>query len=233
MSLLALERVEKSYGSGAGRHAVLRNVTLDVEPGEIVSVWGIRRSGRSTLLRVAAGIERPDAGRVCFEGRDLRDAARDALGVGIGYCRRTFRPSEGRLVLDHITTGLLARGVSPTEAVERALATLARTGALSCAECRASELDGAECVRVAIARAIALQPRVLLVDEPTIGVDLSARDAILTLLHSLADEGAAVLMSTGESTGLTGARAMSLSEGELRGGSPREPADVVPLRRSA
>jgi hypothetical protein len=57
MSLLALEHVEKAYGSGSGRHVVLRDVSLEIEAGEMVAVWGLRRSGRSTLLRVAAGIE--------------------------------------------------------------------------------------------------------------------------------------------------------------------------------
>lgn len=233
MSLLALERVEKAYGAGAGKRSVLRGVTLEVQAGEVVAVWGKRRSGRSTLLRVAAGIEPPDAGSVRFEGRDLRDGGRDALGAGIGYCRRTFRPSEGRIVLDHITTGLLARGVPPAEALERALEALARTAAEEYGECRAAELNATECVRVAIARAAALQPRVLLVDEPTIGIDQPDRDEILALLQSFAAEGIAIVMSTGEAPALSGARALTLSDGELHRGSTRELAPVVPLRRSA
>ena len=115
MSLLALEHVEKAYGSGSGRHVVLRDVSLEIEAGEMVAVWGLRRSGRSTLLRVAAGIEAPDAGSVRFEGHDLRGRSRgrEALGEQIGYCRKTFRPSEGRLVIDHLIVGQLARGERP------------------------------------------------------------------------------------------------------------------------
>jgi ABC-type lipoprotein export system ATPase subunit len=233
MSLLALERVEKSYGSGSGRRAVLRGVSLEVHAGEMVAVWGMRRSGRSTLLRVAGGIEPCDAGTVKFAGRDLREHGQDALGAGIGFCRRTFRPSEGRLVLDHLTTGLLARGVAPLEAGERVALALERAGVGACASRRPSELDWVECVRVAIARALALQPRVLLIDEPTIGVDLLERDAILKLLLSLVEEGMAVVSSTGETTALAGARALTLSEGELHGAPSRRLASVVPLRRSA
>jgi ABC-type sugar transport system ATPase subunit len=74
---------------------------------------------------------------------------------------------------------------------------------------------------------------VLLIDEPTLGVDLLARDGILSMLRSLADDGMAIVTSTGETTGLTGARALTLSEGELHGGPRRELAPVVPIRRSA
>lgn len=163
MSLLALEHVEKAYGSGPGRHVVLRDVSLEIEAGEMVAVWGLRRSGRSTLLRVAAGIEAPDAGSVRFEGHDLRGRGREALGEQIGYCRKTFRPSEGRLVIDHLIVGQLARGVPVARAATGARAALERTGAEQCAGRTPGELDWAECVRVSIARARVL---VAIADAP-------------------------------------------------------------------
>jgi ABC-type lipoprotein export system ATPase subunit len=233
MSLLELDHVEKSYSSDPRRHGVLRGVSLDVEAGELIAVWGLRRSGRSTFLRVAGGIEAPDAGVVRFEGRDLRDPGHNVLGGGIGYCRRSFRPSEGPHVIDHLATGQIARGTSLKLAIKLAHAALERVEVDFCAARRPDELDAAESVRVAIARAIVLQPRVLLIDEPTIGVDLLARDSILALLLSLAEDDTAVLTTTGESTCLSGARALSLSEGELRGARSRELAPVVPLRRPA
>jgi ABC-type multidrug transport system ATPase subunit len=233
MSLLELRSVSKRYGRGTRQRIALTDVSLDVEPGEIVSVWGRRRSGRSTLLRVAAGIETPDSGTVCFEGRDLRGRCGEMLGRGIGYCRTTFHASEGDAVLDHLTVGQCARGVTPQAAAERAREALQRAGALACTSLRPGELDCDELVRVAIARALVLEPRLLLIDEPTIGVDPLARDAILLLLQSLARQGIAVLASTGESTGLSGARALALSDGELHGRSAPELAPVVHLRRPA
>ncbi len=233
MSLLVLEQVEKTYGRGVGGLTVLRSVSLEIEGGEMVAIWGLRRSGRSTLLRVAAGIEAPDAGTVRFAGRDLNDRSCELLGGEIAYCRKTFRPSEGQLVLDHLTFGQLARGVTARVAGGRARDALERVGGEACATRRPSELDCGECVRVAVARALVLRPRLLMVDEPTIGVELLARDEILTMLHSLAHEGTAILTTTGESTGLSGARALTLSEGELHGGPRRGLAPVVPLRRSA
>lgn len=233
MSLLEFDHVDKSFGRGVGSRTALRDVSLRIEPGEAVTVWGRRRSGRSTLLRVAAGIEQPDGGAVRFEGRDLTARGPAVLGSGIAYCRKTFRPSEGELIVDHLTIGLLARGVSPSVASTRAHEALERADCSACASRRPGELDGGETMRVAIARAISLAPRLLLVDEPTIGVDLLARDSILLLLHSLARDGMAILSSTGESSCLTGSRALTLSEGELRGTSAAELASVVPLRRSA
>jgi ABC-type sugar transport system ATPase subunit len=233
MSLLELERVEKTYSSDPRRRGVLHGVSLEVEAGELIAVWGQRRSGRSTLLRVASGIEAPDAGVVRFEGRDLREPGHDVLGGGIGYCRRSFRPSEGPQVVDHLVTGQIARGASLKLANKLAHAALERVGVDSCAGRRPDELDAAENVRVAIARAIVLEPRVLLIDEPTIGVDLLARDSLLELLVSLTEDGTGVLTTTGESTCLSGTRALTLSEGELHGARPRELAPVVPLRRPA
>jgi ABC-type ATPase involved in cell division len=233
MSLLELNRVSKSYSSDPRHPAVLRDVSLQIDCGELVAVYGARRSGRSTLLRVAGGIESPDYGSVCFAGRDLRDPHHDALGGGIGYCRRSFRSSEGPYVIDHLAIGQVARGTSLKQARRLAHVALERVEVGSCAGRRPAELDATESVRVSIARAIVLQPRIMLIDEPTIGVDLLARDAILRLLVSIAAEGVAVLSTTGETSCLSGTRALALSEGELRSWHPRELAPVVPLRRPA
>jgi ABC-type multidrug transport system ATPase subunit len=234
MTLLALERVGKRYSVGPRERTVLHEVSLELEAGELAVVWGLRRSGRSTLLRVAAGIEAPDTGEVRFDGRDLADHSEEVLGGGIGYCQTTFRSAEGQSVLDEVVLALLAHGVSPSAARSRAREALERVGATACVGLRLGELDGAEAIRVALSRTLALEPHLIVIDEPTKGVDLLERDAILLLLRSLADEGIAVLASTGESTGLSGAdRALALDGGELRSSQTPELAAVLPLRRSA
>jgi putative ABC transport system ATP-binding protein len=233
MSLLELRLVSKCYIRGERERVALRDVSLQLDAGELVSVWGRRRSGRSTLLRVAAGVEAPDSGVVCFDGRELSSRCGEMLGRGIGYCRTTFHASEGETVLDHLTVGQYARGVTSRSATGHALEALERAAVLKCAGLRPSELDSDELVRVAIARALVSTPRLMLIDEPTIGVDPPARDGILLLLQSLAGQGMAILASTGESTGLSGARALALSDGELHGQPARELAPVVHLRRPA
>ncbi len=235
MTLLALESVTKRYGRGSMERVALRAASLEIEPGELVAVWGRRRSGRSTLLRVAAGLERPDEGVVWFEGRDLSEPGADAVRGRIRFCRKTFRPAGGQLVLDQLVTGQLTRGVPSSVARSRARECLRRVRAERCAPMRPGELDHAEVVRVAIARALVHEPKLLVIDEPTLGVDLRIRDQILSLLRTLTSEGTAVLMSAGETTCLYGAdRALSLGNGVLHGEiDAAELAPVVPLRPAA
>jgi putative ABC transport system ATP-binding protein len=232
MSLLALEHVNKTVREAGRQVHVLRDLTMSVEQGEYIVVWGLRSSGRSTLLRIAAGIENPDSGSVRFGGRDVRQGGE--LGDGIGYCQKRFGSGECRSVRDQVTMGLLARGTAPPTARRMASDAMKRCGIHEIAGATLAELDRAELVQLALARTLTLQPRLLVIDEPSSAVELAARDQILALLRSIADEGIAVLASAAESTGLSGAdRTLALSEGELRGALEPRLAPVVPLRRIA
>src|ERR1700722_17276070 len=218
MALLELERVSKRFGRGSGERIALHDVSLELDSGELVGVWGRRRSGRSTLLRVVAGIERPDEGVVRIQGRELGGARTDALRAQARFCRRSFRPAEGGTVLEQLMTGQLTRGASLAQARAQARHALQRLDAQHAAPLRPTELDGAEATRVAIARAIVREPKRLVIDEPTLGGELAARDQILTLLRMLADVGIAVLYSATDPSALTGAdRALSLAKGSLNG----------------
>jgi ABC-type multidrug transport system ATPase subunit len=234
MSLLELRGVEKRYRDGDLERFALRDVDLDLDSGDLTVIWGMRDSGRSTLLRVAAGIESPDAGVIRFEGRDLAKHREELLGAGIGYCQKTLPPNGSQTVLDLVMVSLLARGISSAKACSRAGEALERAGAVDLALLALTSLDTAETVRVALARVLALEPRLLVIDDPVGGVDLLARDGILMLLRQIAEDGVAVLASTGDSTALSGAdRTLSLSEGQLRGPEPPALAPVLPLRRAS
>jgi ABC-type sugar transport system ATPase subunit len=230
MTLLELEHVSKRSRRGA--RDALDDVSLMIEEGELVTVWGERRSGRSTLLRVAAGIEAPDTGLVRFAGQDLSDRGEERLGDGIGYCRTAFRASAGQHIVDQLAATQFARGVPRAAARSRAWNVLKRVSAKECATRTSEELSVDEIVRVAIARALACEPRLVVIDEPTIGVELIARDGILAVLRSIADDGVAILTSTGEGTGFLGAdRALALHKGKLRGEIRPELAPVADLDR--
>jgi ABC-type sugar transport system ATPase subunit len=232
MSLLVIDRVTKTLREGGRMSIALREVTLEIDPGEYVVVWGLRCSGRSTLMRIAAGVEEPDRGVVRFEGHDLRE--RDVLGEGIGFCQKRFGSDECPTVLDQVMVGLLARGIPQPVARTLAAAALERCGALGLARASAASLHEVERVYVAIARVLTHGPRLLVIDEPTNGVELLKRDSVLGLLRSIADEGTAVLASAGDATELSGAdRTLALSDGELRGEIAPAFAEVVPLRRTA
>lgn len=232
--MLEIEHIGKRFRHRARHVEVLRDVSLEVHAGEVVAVWGPRNSGRSTLLRIAAGIEAPDSGTVRFRGRRLLLGG-GAVRHGIAYCQVMARGLEGQCVVEELIAAQLALGVRSSGARTRASEALDRAGAGHCGTRWVSELDRAEAVRVGIARAMLQEPALLVVDEPTTGVEDLERNRILDLLRSIAEEGTAVLMSVDKGNGLFAAdRALSLSEGELRGHLVPEVAQVVelPLRVS-
>jgi ABC-type multidrug transport system ATPase subunit len=234
MTLLCLERVCRRHHDGGSERLVLNDVSMSLDAGELLAIWGMRRSGRSTLLRVAAGIEPADAGVVRFAGRELRGRKGRALGDGIGYCHGQLRDREAHNVLEELMLGARVRGVAYSDAKTRARAALERVGARECAGRGLHTLDGGEAVRVSLARALVLQPALLVIDEPVTGVDLLERDDVLSLLRSLADEGIAVLMSVGESTEFADAdRALKIDGRGLTGSVDPELASVHHLRREA
>jgi ABC-type multidrug transport system ATPase subunit len=234
MSLLALERVCKRHQDGRSERVVLDRVSLSLEAGELVAIWGMRGSGRSTLLRIAAGIEQPDSGVVRFAGRALAPGNSSALGDGIGYCSPAPADREAGLVLEELTLAPRIRGVAQPDARARAREALQRVGAGGCAGHHYNDLDGAEAVRVNLAQALVLQPALLVIDDPVTGVDLLEHDDILALLRSLADDGIAVLMSVGESTEFTDAdRKLSIRGGRLGGSVDPELPSVHQLLREA
>jgi ABC-type multidrug transport system ATPase subunit len=229
MSLLVLQSVTKRYSNGRREYVALRDVSLDVGPGELVAVWGLRRSGRTTLLRVAAGMESPDEGTARFEGSDLTRDRDSLLGSRIGYCNVSFMAAQGGAVVDHVAVGLLAHRVPRARARARAYAALERVGASASADLDPRLLDPAELTRVGMARALVTEPRLLLLDDPTNGVDLLSRDPLLGLVRSIADDGIAVLMTVSDVITIAD-RLLSLDDGELRGDVAPEPAQVVRLR---
>lgn len=232
MALLVMDGVTKRFPLiGRGTAFGLHDVSLEVEPGEVVAVYGGRGSGRTTLLRLAAGVEPPDDGVIAFEGRDL-SVTRDALlGRDIAFAHTRFSVGPADSALEHVAIAGL-RDLRLSDARRRAMELLKRVDAYELRDFLPHQLDTGERVRVALARALMSEPRMLLIDEPTNGVDLLERDPILALIRSLAHDGLAILMTIGTSTEFAGAtRALALSDGELRGALMAPPAaKVVPLR---
>src|ERR1700720_1506414 len=143
MSLLSIANVTKRYRRGRLERVAVRDILLYFEAGQLVAVWGARFSGRSTLLRVAAGIESPEEGTVTFEGNDLAQCRDSILGRRIGYCQTGFASSQRGLVIEHVAAGLLAQRVSPKQTRRRGQELLFRVGAEHCAQLHCHGLAGA------------------------------------------------------------------------------------------
>jgi putative ABC transport system ATP-binding protein len=230
MSLLALEGVTKRARRGRASQLLLRDITLDVEPGKLVSVWCLDGAARTTLARIAAGLEEPDEGAVSLGGAGIRQAIAEEHRGRIRFIEPYSAAAAGNSVLSYVQMPLLARKVAPRDAERRAVTALDRVGAVDLATLCVDDLDPTEFVRVAIAEALASEPRLIVLDDPTRQVDMLARASIVRLLRSIADDGVAVFMTTSEAMGVAGVdRAFSLRGGELRAEVSAPVAQVVQL----
>jgi len=207
---------------------VLADATLQIDAGETVAVLAQRAQGKTSLLRVAAGMELPDRGQVCFEGEDLwglseRRRSR-LLGGQIGWVCPAV-PDLDLPMLTNVALPLFATH-GKSEAYARATGALERVGARECAQQFWGSLADWERALVAIAQGIAREPKLLLVDDLTLSLGLGETEEITRLLDTLASEqGFAVLMSVSDA-GATGwsRRVVTLAGGELLE-TPRSPVD--------
>lgn len=218
---VSLEDVSLAYEGAPGEKVLaLDGVTLTFDAG-VTGVMGRTGSGKSTLLEVLAGALRPDSGHLLADGRDLLhgDAARgyaDQIGLVFQIPERQFFEPT---VEQEVAFGLLARGIAPREARRRAACALELLG-LSLDELgRRSPfaLSGGQQRRVAIASVLALRPRLLLLDEPTAGLDPRSREACLSAIRSAADDGSTVVVASHDANALArmADRVVTLEDGRV------------------
>jgi ABC-type methionine transport system ATPase subunit len=222
MSLLAFRQVSKRFPDGGSEIAVLDRVSFEVEAGETVGLLASRRGGKTTLLKIAAGLMAPDEGSVLWDDRELvemthSEAARARRHGGIALVRGEWRTSRSTSVLQHISIPLYSGPSNMHEAGDRVMRTLELVGASHLGHRRTSELGSSERLVVELARAIIRQPRLLLVDEPAVFRNPEHARAFYELLRSLSKKvGCALLIASEEPTALRGCKPMmSLSGGQL------------------
>lgn len=244
-ALLSLTGVTKRFRRGLRETTVLDDVSLDVRRGDFVGVLGGRRQGKSTLLEIAAGMLRPDGGRVVFDGIDLAAAGsreRDRLrrsAIGLVRGRAAAIGQTGR-VLDHVALPLLSDGATVRQARRAAAETLARVGATEYAYADLPHLSESEQLRVALAQAYVRAPKLLVVDELTDTLDLNDRNTTLGILQGFAaEDDVAILMTATDAHGTAGCtRVVLLSGGHLRDperlrereAERADSGDVIPFR---
>ncbi len=219
--MLSLRALTKSY-AGPRSRTVLRDVNLELAAGDYVAVMGESGIGKSTLLNLAAGLDRPDAGSVTLDGVDLTALDDDALTVlrrrTMGFVFQAFH------VLPYLTAGqnvalpLALLGVSGAAAESRVAAMLAGVGLADRGAALPRELSGGELQRIAIARALVHRPRLVLIDEPTGNLDPDSADQVLGLLRDrIKDADAAgILVTHSRSAAETADRILLLTRDGLR-----------------
>jgi len=184
--LLQIEDLWKSYPSGDGVIEVIRGAGLSLEPGTILAVTGESGSGKSTFLHLVGAMERPDSGRIEFDGREIQSlkpldlAAFRNRSVGFVFQFHHLLPEFS--ALENVMFPLLLRGESKKSADRAARTLLGEVGLAARLSHQPGELSGGEQQRVAIARALVGQPRLLLADEPTGNLDARTSDSIHRLL---------------------------------------------------
>ena len=223
MSVVEFVDVVKSYGAGPTEVSALTDVSLIVEPGEIVAVRGPSGCGKSTLLHLAGGLENPNAGRVLVGGRDLAtmDAAERAelRRRHVGYVFQRLNLVVGLTALENVMLPLELDGSGAREARARAREALASVGLDHHLDRYPDDFSGGQQQRIAIARAIVGARSVLLADEPTGALDTRTGEAVIELLASLpAQRSTAVILVTHEPRYAACAdRVVSMRDGRIVG----------------
>jgi putative ABC transport system ATP-binding protein len=213
--------VDKSFEGG--RIRALSGVSLELDPGELVALTGPSGCGKSTLLNLLGALDRPDAGEIRVGGEDvtrLGDASRYRAGV-VGFVFQFHHLIPTLTALENVQVPLLGR-CGRSERERRAHALLAETGLTERERSYPPTLSGGERQRVAVARALANEPRLLLADEPTGALDAETGAQILGLLQAARDRyGTTVLLVTNdEGVAARGDRILRLRDGAVSAPTP-------------
>lgn len=217
--MIEFHNVSKKYSVDA---TALRDVTLNIDKGELVYLAGPSGAGKSTLMKMVAAVERPSSGRVVVFGQDIgkiRKAGIPFLRRNLGLIFQHQRLLNDRNILANTMLPLLVTGAPKAQAEQRARAALDKVGLLERAKAHPLELSGGEQQRVAIARAIVNRPQIILADEPTANLDRVAADKVIDALRAFNAVGVTCVISTHDEQVLDKAgRVIRLEHGQLVSG---------------
>jgi len=202
--LYELKGLTKRYVQKGKDINALNNVDLTINSGDLISIQGPTGGGKSTLLQMLGGLDKPTSGSITLLGQNLETMSEAQLaktrGQQIGFIFQTFNLIPTLNALENVETALVPMGVSNVERRDRSMQALELMGLADRASHLPSELSGGQQQRVAIARALVKNPDVLLADEPTGNLDQDTRDQIMDLLEGIwRDKGLTLIMVTHDS----------------------------------
>jgi putative ABC transport system ATP-binding protein len=212
---VALESVSKLYD---GKVRAVRDVSLSIAPGEFVALTGRSGSGKTTLLNLVGGLDHPDSGRITIDGKTLSAHTSSEYRLAtVGFVFQLHHLLPALPAGRNVEVPMIAAGVPRAERRERALELLSEVGLADRADHPPSALSGGERQRVAVARALANRPRLLLADEPTGALDSETSTRVLELMNRLRERyGMTMLVVTyDEQLGAYADRSIRMIDGEL------------------
>jgi putative ABC transport system ATP-binding protein len=200
-ALLETENLKKHYQMGETTVRALDGVSISVSEGEFLALQGTSGSGKSTLLNLIAGLDQPTSGTLRVDGNDIATMSAEELSrhrrQNVGVIFQSFNLVSSMSALENVTLSMMFAGVPRAERDQRASQLLESMGLAGRQRHRPKELSGGEQQRVAISRALANKPRLLLADEPTGNLDSRTSREIMELLKALNErEGKAIILVT-------------------------------------
>ncbi|MAE30366.1 MAG: macrolide ABC transporter ATP-binding protein [Verrucomicrobiales bacterium] len=200
MALLELRDIHKTYHLGGETIRALDGVTLDIDPGEFISIIGPSGSGKSTLMHILGCLDSPTSGTLKLDGTMIHDASARQLATirnkKIGFVFQFFNLLPKLTVRQNVELPMVYSGASNKERRERAMDALRLVNMEDRSKHRPSQLSGGQQQRTAIARALVNDPRIIFADEPTGNLDSNTGEMILQMFDKLQQEGRTVMLVT-------------------------------------
>ncbi len=200
--MIQIKDLHKSYQMGSNSLHVLKGINFNVEQGELVAIMGSSGSGKSTLLNIIGMLDEADEGTYTLDGvliKDLNEkVAAQYRNRFLGFIFQSFNLINYKSALDNVAMPLYYQGVKRKERNERAMHYLEKVGIADWSHHLPNELSGGQNQRVAVARALASNPKVLLADEPTGALDSTTSHEVMELIQTINDEGKTILIVTHE-----------------------------------
>jgi len=198
--IIELKDIHKTFRVGDSEIAVLKGIDLQIEDGEFIALMGPSGSGKSTLLNIVGCLDRPSSGSFLLSGQDISMTSDDELArirrEELGFIFQTFNLIGRISVQKNVEVPMMLSGVMRQRRKDRALMLLASVGIAHRANFSPQNISGGERQRVAVARALANDPKIIIADEPTGNLDLKNSDEVMKILTNLNHEGRTIIMVT-------------------------------------
>ena len=225
-TILRMEKICRDFPMGKEVVHVLKNVDLEILEGEYAAIMGPSGSGKSTLMNLIGCLDTPTSGSYVLADQEITKCSENRLSEirnrMIGFVFQSFNLLPKMTALDNVALPLLYAGVRKSERRERAAEMLKAVGLEERMNYRQDQLSGGQCQRIAIARAMVTEPKLLLADEPTGALDSKSGEQVMELFHQIHESGTTIIMIThDEEIAKNAKRQMTIRDGELSGGAVR------------